>query len=100
VTFRGWLPLTSAGGAGQSFPSGHTAAAVGLALGLCWVYPKGRLLFPLLAMLVACERINDGAHFLSDTLCGAAVSSLVALGFLAAGPIARWFAHWEQRWQT
>jgi membrane-associated phospholipid phosphatase len=98
TTFGGWFPLTSAGGAGQSFPSGHAATAVALALALSWLYPRGRRLFPLLALLVACQRINEGAHYLSDTLCGAAVGGLVALVFLKVGPVPRWFDRWEHRW--
>ena len=34
ATFSGWLPLTTAGSGGQSFPSGHTATAAGLAFGI------------------------------------------------------------------
>jgi len=100
TTFGGWFPLTSAQSAGQSFPSAHTATAVGFALALGWLYPKGRWLFPLLAGLVACQRINEGAHYLSDTLCGAAVGSSVALLLLRFSPVARWFARWEGRWGT
>ncbi len=74
ATFGRWLPATSVA---QSFPSGHTATAAGLALGLAAMYPKGRWLFLLLAVLVGCQRIECGAHFLSDVLCGAAASCLV-----------------------
>ena len=43
--FSGWLPLLGSNHATQSFPSGHTAVAVGLAFGLSWLYPRGRWLF-------------------------------------------------------
>ena len=85
TTFAGWLPATSVR---QSFPSGHTAAAVGLALALLPLYPNGRRLFPLLAVLVAAARVECGAHYLSDVLCGAAVSCLAVACCLR---LVRWF---------
>jgi membrane-associated phospholipid phosphatase len=100
TTFGGWFPLTSAGSVGQSFPSAHTATAVGFALALSWLYPNGRRLFPLLAALVACQRIESGAHFLSDVLCGAATGYLVATALLRVGPLPRCFEYWEQRWKS
>ena len=57
----------------QSFPSAHTATAVGLAAALIWLYPQGRLVFSLLAVLVGCQRVASGAHYPSDVLVGAAV---------------------------
>ena len=74
ATFGHWLPATSVA---QSFPSGHTATAAGLALALAALYPRGRWLFLLLVVLVGCQRIECGAHFLSDVLAGAAASCLV-----------------------
>jgi len=98
-TFGGWLPLTGAGSAGQSFPSAHTATAVGLALALRWLYPNGRWLFPTLAVLVGCQRIESGAHYLSDVLCGAAVGCLVATVCLRPGAVSRLFDALEARWK-
>jgi membrane-associated phospholipid phosphatase len=77
--------LTPATGAYQSWPSGHTATALGLALGLMMVYPRGRSLFLLVAMLVACQRIACGAHYLSDVLSGAAISCLTVACCLRMG---------------
>ncbi|MFV2070068.1 MAG: phosphatase PAP2 family protein [Pirellulales bacterium] len=77
-SFGTWFPLTSAGSTGQSFPSGHVATAMGLATVLAWLLPRGRIVFYLLASLVACHRIESGAHFLSDTLAGAAVGVAIA----------------------
>ena len=59
-----------------------------LALALGWLYPKGKWLFLLLALLVACQRIECGAHYLSDVLCGAAVSCLTVSCCLR---LALWF---------
>jgi membrane-associated phospholipid phosphatase len=64
----------------QSFPSGHTATAVGLALGLGWLYPRGRWLFVAFALLAAVQRIESSAHFVSDTLAGAAIACVI-VGF-------------------
>ena len=62
----------------QSFPSGHAATAAGLAVGLAWLFPRARLVVVVLTALVMCQRIVVGAHFLSDTLAGAAVGCVLA----------------------
>jgi membrane-associated phospholipid phosphatase len=61
----------------QSFPSGHTATAVGLAFGLGWLYPRGRWLFFAFAALAAFQRIESSAHYVSDTLAGAAIACVM-----------------------
>jgi membrane-associated phospholipid phosphatase len=98
ATFLGWRPLIElplAPGQSkslyQSFPSGHTATAVGLAIGLSYVYPRGRWFFAAMACLAAAQRICDGHHFLSDTLVGASV----ALGW--CGLILPWLAAREAK---
>jgi membrane-associated phospholipid phosphatase len=96
-TFAGWLPLLSEGSGGQSFPSAHTATAVGLAFALAWLYPRGRWLFAGLAVLVAFQRIESGAHYLSDTLCGAAEGCIVAAVCLRTERVGGWFDRLETR---
>jgi membrane-associated phospholipid phosphatase len=83
-TFGPWLPLLShdstLGAYGhrfQSFPSGHSATAAGLAIALAALYPRGRWLFVLFAALACIQRIDALAHFPSDILAGAAVGCLV-----------------------
>ena len=83
-TFVGWLPLIFGTGVDvpygssiQSFPSGHVATAVGFAVALSRVYPRGRWLFSFLALFAALQRIDVGAHYVSDTVAAAAI------GFLA-----------------
>jgi membrane-associated phospholipid phosphatase len=95
ATFGTWLPGTSLGSKWQSFPSAHTATAVGFAAGLVWLYPRGRWLFPLFAVLVGCQRIQSGAHFTSDVLAGAALGSLIALAFLKCGLLPGWMDRLE-----
>ncbi len=92
-SFQGWWTLGAGGSTQQSFPSAHTATAVGLALALAWLYPRGRWLFAALALLVACQRMQCGAHFPSDTLAGAGVGWLAAIGFLPGGLLA-WTFDW------
>ena len=60
ATFGQWLPAAADR---QSFPSGHAATAVGLALALAALYPRGRRFFLFLAALVACQRIECSAHY-------------------------------------
>ena len=62
----------------RSFPSSHTATAVGLAVALAWCFPRGRWLFAGLATLVAGQRVEIRAHFPSDVLFGAAVGWVFA----------------------
>lgn len=83
-TFQAWIPLWTAGRGGQSFPSGHMATATGLAVGLAALVPRGRWLFAGFAVLAGCQRIESGAHFLSDVLWGAAVGLLVGSAVMQA----------------
>jgi undecaprenyl-diphosphatase len=97
-TFSGAFPGTRAGSEMQSWPSGHTAVAVGFCLALSAVFPKGRWLFRVLAALVALQRIESGAHYLSDTLFAAAIAYAVFAVVFGRGPIGRWFDRVESRW--
>lgn len=83
-TFAGWLPLASHaafpgpyGHAMQSFPSAHAATAAGLATALAVLYPRGRWLFAVFAILACIQRLEAQAHFTSDILAGAALGCLV-----------------------
>lgn len=101
-TFVGWLPAFRSeslpeawGHALQSFPSGHAATGVGLAIGLSALYPRAWVWFAALATLAASQRIATGNHFLSDTLVGAAIGLFVAQRLCGNGVLARWFTHLE-----
>jgi membrane-associated phospholipid phosphatase len=96
-TFGGWLPPLTGNEDMQSFPSGHTATAVGLAIALTMLYPRGWWLFGMLALLAATQRIDSQAHYLSDVLAGAAIGFLVASLVTAPSPLARWLEHLEQQ---
>ena len=58
-----------------SFPSGHTAAAFSLATSLSITYPKWYVIAPsaLWACGVGLSRINQGVHYPSDVIAGAAI---------------------------
>ncbi|MFK7767151.1 MAG: phosphatase PAP2 family protein [Mariniblastus sp.] len=62
----------------QSFPSGHTATAWGLAIGMACVFPKGRWLFFVIAMLASVQRVTSFAHWPSDVFAGAAIAFMMA----------------------
>ena len=87
------------GHGGQGFPSAHAASAVGLAVALCWLYPRGRFLFVGLAALACLQRIETGAHFLSDVLAGAAIGYLFARACVGQSRLAQRFDGWESAWQ-
>ncbi|HEX5470315.1 MAG TPA: phosphatase PAP2 family protein [Lacipirellulaceae bacterium] len=69
-TFHGLLPFLSAHSGGQSFPSGHAATAIGFAVAMSLIYPRGRWFFGLLAVTVAAIRIIVHAHYLTDVTAG------------------------------
>ena len=58
-----------------SFPSGHTAAAFSLATSLSITYPKWYVIAPsaVWACGVGFARINQGVHYPSDVVAGAAI---------------------------
>ena len=81
-SFLGWAWLHERTSDFQSFPSGHTATAVGLAIALSWLYPQGRKLFAVFAVWVALQRMVSEAHYLSDTICGAMLAYFIAKSLL------------------
>ena len=58
-----------------SFPSGHTAAAFSLATSLSITYPKWYVIAPsaVWACGVGFARMNQGVHYPSDVVAGAAI---------------------------
>jgi membrane-associated phospholipid phosphatase len=98
TTFQGFFPGPWAGSALQSCPSAHTATAAGFALALGTLFPPGRWLFYPAVGLVALQRIEAGAHFVSDTLWGAAVGYAVCLALFKDDLGGRWFEEKERLW--
>lgn len=105
ATFVAWLPplageqLQSLGLAYdsdlQSFPSGHTATAVGFAIALSVLYSRGWWIFVGLAVLSGVQRMASGSHFLSDVLAGAALGCFVGAMCSSSTPIGRWLRRVE-----
>ena len=76
-----------------SFPSGHTATAFALATSLSIRYPKWYIIAPtaLWACSVGISRMNEGVHYPSDVLVGAALGA----GFAVANVyINKWLNRW------
>jgi membrane-associated phospholipid phosphatase len=97
--FSGWFPLGDGGSRYQSFPSAHTASAVAFAVAICWAYPKGRTVFLTLAGLVALQRIEANAHFVSDTCVGAALGWMIGSWSVGNTRLSRWWEAREERWK-
>lgn len=69
----------------QSFPSGHSATAAGLCVGLCFLYPHARWYFLLVAALACFQRVVFRMHFPSDVFLGAALGMSTATVLLTYG---------------
>jgi glycosyltransferase involved in cell wall biosynthesis/membrane-associated phospholipid phosphatase len=95
-TFQGLLPFAGAGAGGQSFPSAHVATSMGMALALGTVYPRGRWLFFFVTALVGLQRVEVGAHFVSDACFGAAVACLTSLFVFRMKSLGLLFNHVER----
>jgi membrane-associated phospholipid phosphatase len=66
----------------QSFPSGHSASAVTLAMSMSILMPRGRYLFFGLAVLACVQRTLFSAHWPSDVFAGVAIGIWVtAIGY-------------------
>lgn len=76
-----------------SFPSGHTATAFALATSLSIKYPKWYIIAPsaLWACSVGVSRMNEGVHYPSDVLAGAAVGAGCAVLNIYVN---RWLNKW------
>ncbi|WP_258314723.1 phosphatase PAP2 family protein [Streptomyces sp. Act143] len=57
----------------SSFPSGHTAAAVAFTAAVTPAWPAAGIACAVPAVMVAVERVQSGAHYLSDVVAGGAI---------------------------
>ncbi|WP_308296004.1 phosphatase PAP2 family protein [Streptomyces yangpuensis] len=69
----------------SSFPSGHTAAAMGFTSAVAPTWPWAGAACCVPAVMVAVERVHSGAHYPSDVAVGAAVG-MVAAALVRAVP--------------
>ncbi len=76
-----------------SFPSGHTATAFALATSLSIKYPKWYVIAPsaIWACSVGVSRMNEGVHYPSDVLAGAAIGAGCAVLNVYVN---RWLNRW------
>ncbi len=63
----------------NSTPSGHTLRAFSIMTALSMLFPRGRILFLTIAVLVGISRIAVTAHYPSDVLFGAFIGIFSAL---------------------
>ncbi|WP_308117760.1 phosphatase PAP2 family protein [Streptomyces anatolicus] len=76
----------------SSFPSGHTAAAVGFTAAVAGTSPGWGAACAVPAVAVAVERVQSGAHYPSDVAVGAVIGVAAAwLVHRAPGMVLR---HW------
>jgi undecaprenyl-diphosphatase len=66
-----------------SFPSGHAAASMSVALGYGVTFPVLAVPLLVLALLVGFSRVRLGVHFPGDVLAGQVLALLTAGGVLA-----------------
>jgi membrane-associated phospholipid phosphatase len=59
-----------------SFPSGHSATIVALMTALWFLWPQHLLFYILAAAIVCVSRVAVGAHYLADSLAGAAIAMM------------------------
>jgi undecaprenyl-diphosphatase len=86
---RPFVTITSARVVGDyrpptfSFPSGHAALSFSAATVLAFGVPRLRVLWFVLATLIAFSRVYIGVHYPLDVACGALVG--IAVGLLVSG---------------
>jgi undecaprenyl-diphosphatase len=74
------IALVKQSGMHFSFPSNHSANAVGLAMVISAIYPKVKYYFWGLAFTIMFSRIYIGVHFPADVIIGAIIG--LSFGFL------------------
>ncbi len=77
-----WFPEVPKGGWDtrvRSFPSGHSATAAAMAFALTRLYPRGRFIFALIAVLACSQRIASRSHYPTDVLAGVTIAAFIAL---------------------
>ena len=62
-----------------SFPSGHSATALGAAVALFWFFPRYRIICFIMGTVVAFSRLAVVAHYVSDVVAGCLIGIAVAI---------------------
>ena len=84
--------------ASQSFPSAHAALVCGMAICLSYIFPQGRKLFFVLALIATVQRVIFFAHWPSDIAVGASLGFLIAGGLVQNWGIGGLCGKLENRW--
>lgn len=66
-----------------SFPSGHTTVIAAVMAGLCYLKPRGKILFITIALVISFMRIVLSQHYISDVMA-AFLLAFVCVHFLHA----------------
>jgi undecaprenyl-diphosphatase len=77
--FKGGLHGSMLAEQNLTFPSGDASLAFAMSASLTMVAPRWAVLWWLLGIMVALERIAENAHYPSDTVAGAALGIAAAL---------------------
>lgn len=94
----GFFQFGAGGSRHQSFPSAHTAFAIAFAVLLGDLFPKARIWFLGIGVLVALQRVTTSAHYPSDVFAGAAVGWVTASIFLGPSALSRFYDRLEDRY--
>ena len=62
-----------------SFPSGHSATALGVAMAFVLLFPRYMLIFVLVGLLIIFSRVVLTEHYLSDVLMGGYVGVITSI---------------------
>ncbi len=81
----------------QSFPSAHAALVCGMAIALSFIFPRGRVLFTLIAIIASVQRVIFFAHWPSDIAVGASLGFLIAGGLVQGWGIGGLCERFESR---
>lgn len=81
----------------NSFPSGHTTTSFAAAVAFGALFPRLRVGFFLMAMVIGISRIVQDVHYLSDVVAGAALGMTIAILLLPAFRKRNWVPYWRSR---
>jgi membrane-associated phospholipid phosphatase len=62
-----------------SFPSGHSATALGATVALGLIWPRYRMVLVTIGIVVALSRVVLTAHYLGDTIIGGMIGAVTSL---------------------
>jgi undecaprenyl-diphosphatase len=69
-------------GGGKSFPSSHAVNNFAFAVIMSYYFRRYRVVFYVIAVLVALSRVYVGVHYPSDVIAGAVIGYLVAFSII------------------